>query len=213
MALAAKNLANGQLSNTATTLYTVPAGKTTIVKSILLHNTDTTDQEIILYLLTTTGRVVFRKVLEPATTTIFEPDTAYVIEDSHTIEAQSTSASVVDYWISGAEESTPVSGLIPAHLVDGQLPDVLTTIYTAPAATVVYLTGMTFYNTDNVLIGQRVQVWLSDGTSRKILDVCLRSFEHMYIPLHVVLDTGDTIEVQCETTNVVDYWIDGIKEV
>ena len=212
MALVAKNLANGQLSNTATTLYTVPAGKTTIIKSILLHNTDTTDQTVVLYLNDTTARVIFRKVLAPKATVVFEPETAYVITDSYTIDAESTTGAVVDYWISGAEETTPGSGLVPTHLVDGQLPLAATTIYTAPGATTVYLTGITLYNTDNILVGQQCQIWLSDGTSRKIFDICLRSFEHIYIPLHVVLDTGDTIDVQCETANVVDYWIDGILE-
>jgi len=103
MVIAIKQLANGQLPSTVGDLYTVPAGTTAIIKSISLVNTNTSDETINLYVLKSGGT---RRRIIPKNMT-FYVQYMTVVDDEITLEAgdkiqgDTTTASKVDYVVSG----------------------------------------------------------------------------------------------------------------
>ena len=104
MAIVAKALADGQLPNAKGTLYTTPAATVTYVKSIICHNLNTTDETMFLCVNRTgTSRVLVQAVL--ATKETLQFDEPLTLEAADIIEGMTTTASKVDYTISGAEEA------------------------------------------------------------------------------------------------------------
>ena len=74
MTITAKQLADGQLPNAEGDLYTCPAGTTTYVKSITLHNTDAAAHTCTVLLLPSGGvaRVIIDVALGAGYTTYVE---------------------------------------------------------------------------------------------------------------------------------------------
>ena len=107
MAYAFKSLSDGQLSAAKSTLYTVPADTTTVIKLITLVNTNTTTEIVNLYFKANGGtsrRIIPEDMqLKPGYSLIF--DDGIFLETSDIIEGDTTTASKVDYIISGVEQS------------------------------------------------------------------------------------------------------------
>ncbi len=102
--ISAKVLADGQLPSSKGTIYTVPASTSAYVRCVRMHNTNTTDETINVYLKPgSTSRQVGRWTL--ATRETLEVDLALTLEAGDLIEADTTTASKVDYVITGAEET------------------------------------------------------------------------------------------------------------
>ena len=106
MAATPKALANGQLPSSKTTLYTASSSSSikTIVASIILTNTTAGSLTVNLYLKASGG--TSRKILDTYSlaahaTYVFQPHA--VIETSGVIEGDASSATSIDYWITGAE--------------------------------------------------------------------------------------------------------------
>lgn len=102
-----KQLANGQLANSIGDLYTVPASTQTIVKSITLVNTNTTTEVVNLYVLKAAGTA--RRII-PKDTTLYTKyllvaDDTYTLGAGDKIQGDTTTASKVDFVISGVEEA------------------------------------------------------------------------------------------------------------
>ena len=100
-----KQLANGQLPVSIGTLYTVPASTSTIVKSITLVNTDTVTRTVNLYISTGTARRIIPKDLSLLAGESFRVDEVFTLEATHLIRGDASAASVVDYVISGVQET------------------------------------------------------------------------------------------------------------
>ena len=103
---AIKNLANGQLPNAKGTLYTVPASTDTIVRSIVLVNTNTTAEAVNLYFCPNAGtsvRLIPKDLsLGIGYSLVFDvPVTMGTAGDL--IQGDATTAAKVDYTISGVE--------------------------------------------------------------------------------------------------------------
>jgi hypothetical protein len=106
MALTIKALASGQLGASKATLYTVPGSTQTIIKSITLVNTDSVTRTVNLYINTAgTSRRVSPKDLSLPAGAMFELDRVITLEAADLIEGDASSAAVVDYAISGAENA------------------------------------------------------------------------------------------------------------
>jgi hypothetical protein len=100
-------LADGQLPRTQGTLFTGPAVTVTYVKRISLFNTNAAAQTIQLWLnVGGTPRKWRRYVLnEDESAEVLETGDAIILEAGDTIEAITTTASAVDYYICGVKET------------------------------------------------------------------------------------------------------------
>jgi len=100
-----KSLADGQLAAAKATLYTCPADTRTIIKTITLVNTDTSVRNVNLYVNTGTSRRIIPKNMELGIGYCFIFDDALTLEAGDLIEGDASLAAVVDYVISGVEET------------------------------------------------------------------------------------------------------------
>ena len=101
-----KVLAEGQLPNSKTTLYTVPGGKTTIVKTILLVNSSAGSRNVNLYVKPgSTSRLISPKNLSmlPGYSAEFEDNIS--LEAADVIEGSADASASVDYTIYGVEKT------------------------------------------------------------------------------------------------------------
>lgn len=105
MANTVKKLSHSALTaTTTTTLYTVPASTTTIIKEILLCNTDTSARTVTIQAGSTTGvadRILSALSLAPGETKILSLST--VLLTTETITGGASVTSVVSCLISGVE--------------------------------------------------------------------------------------------------------------
>lgn len=106
MALAIKNLAQGQLAATKGTIYTTPAVTQAIVKSITVVNTDVAARTINLYINSAgTSRRIVPKDLSLAIGACVTVDDVKTLEAGDLIEGDCSAATVADFLISGAENT------------------------------------------------------------------------------------------------------------
>lgn len=107
MAIAIKVLAQGQLANAKATLYTVPAVTSAYVKFFSVLNVAATAQNVEIFVNTAgTSRQIAYVTLAPNhSARIIDKDEALTLETGDLIEGLSTSATSVDYVITGAEEA------------------------------------------------------------------------------------------------------------
>jgi len=100
-----KLLADGQVANTEGAIYTVPASSIAYIKSVSFHNTNVATQTLILYVRNGAGssRVVARWSLLQDETGFYNGSIA--LEDGDTLRAVTTTASAVDYVITGVLEA------------------------------------------------------------------------------------------------------------
>ena len=109
MAFVGQSLADGQLPSSQAAIFTVPASNRAIVNYIHLHNTGTGPETVTLWLKRSgsTARVFIREPALEADATLFplEPSEEFTLSAGDTIEAQTTTATTVDYFITGALET------------------------------------------------------------------------------------------------------------
>lgn len=105
MAFTGKILAQGQLSNTKTTLYTVPAATRTFVRFFRCANVGVNAETILVFYKKSTSRRLGRAVLSVDEAVDFVEQDVLVLDAGDVLEGQTTNATSVDYIISGAEES------------------------------------------------------------------------------------------------------------
>jgi hypothetical protein len=106
MPIAIKALANGQLSTTQATLYTVPASKTAITKNMRFVNTsDSTAYTIKIYYKRSgqTARLILPKDLSIAPKNLVIDDQEVTMEAGDEIRGEASANTVIDYVISGIE--------------------------------------------------------------------------------------------------------------
>lgn len=99
-----KNLGEGQLPNSKTTLYTVPAGKTAIIRSILLVNTNASSRTVNIYAnFSGTSRRIVPANYVLGGSAKMEDTSAVTLEAGDFIEGDASVAAQVDYIISGVQ--------------------------------------------------------------------------------------------------------------
>lgn len=107
MSLTIKNLGVGQLAATVGDLYTVPAATTAIVRQLVLVNTDTVARTINLYYTKAAGsdRALFELAysIDPGKSVCL--DRVLTMGAGDKVRGSASSASKVDYIISGIERS------------------------------------------------------------------------------------------------------------
>jgi hypothetical protein len=104
VAFAPKNLANGTVPSTKTTVYTVPSGKYAIIRSIVLVPNGTVGLSINLYANFGTGsRRLCPKDMYIAPGDFVEHDISVTLASGDILEVDSSSAGDADYIISGVE--------------------------------------------------------------------------------------------------------------
>lgn len=102
-----KNLGNGQLTASKTTLYTVPLNATAIVRSIVLVNTTASTVLVNFYAnFGGASRRVLPLNLELTAGAMMEQSISITLEAGHILEGEASMASVIDFIINGVE-STP----------------------------------------------------------------------------------------------------------
>jgi hypothetical protein len=99
MAITAKVLARGTLTDASATLYTVPAATKAVITNIVFCNTDSSGQTITLEL---DGVDLTKDLAIPAKTTI-TLDLRQVLDAADLIEGVASTTSVVTFHISGVE--------------------------------------------------------------------------------------------------------------
>ena len=107
MAIAIKLLGEGQLSDSISDLYTVPASTTTIIKSITLVNTHTSAETVNLYVLKSgsTARRIIPKDLSLGIKYLLVFDDELTLGAADKIQGNTTTGSKVDYTINGVEQT------------------------------------------------------------------------------------------------------------
>jgi hypothetical protein len=109
MAFTGKSLADGFVASSQGALYTVPAVTTAYLSSLSLFCDTATPQTVQLYLKQSGGtarkwrRYVFNQQYDHAE--VFENGARLVLQAGDTVEAVTTTASVVAYFITGVEET------------------------------------------------------------------------------------------------------------
>ena len=107
MTVTIKSLKDGQLPDAKATLYTVPASTQTVVNRIRLVNTNSTAETVNLYFKASggTSRRIIPKDYSLAASAELIMDDVLTMEAADVVEGDTTTASQVDYVISGAENS------------------------------------------------------------------------------------------------------------
>jgi len=104
MATTHKKLDSGQLGSSTATIYTA-SGVTGMVKTIVLHNTNSTDEVAEVYFDGTAAADKMLKVtLQAGETLEWSLGHMVVVLDAETLKGKSTTASKVNYFIFGADE-------------------------------------------------------------------------------------------------------------
>ena len=99
-----KKLASGQVASSAGSIYSA-SGVTGYVKTIILHNTNTIVESVTLYNDGTGDSNKFLKLsLDPDETVTWEFGHMFVVADGDNIQADTTTASKVNFFLYGAEE-------------------------------------------------------------------------------------------------------------
>lgn len=102
MAVTAKSLAIGLATNSLTTVYTAPAATTTIVASAVFFNTDSVTRTVTFAVrVGGTDFIVAQVDLEANASLNFNE--RIVLETGYILRVMASTASVVNYVISGAE--------------------------------------------------------------------------------------------------------------
>ena len=98
-------LANGQLANSIGDIFT--ATKTTIIYSVTLVNTNTITESVNLYVLKASGtaRRIIPKDTNLYTLYLLVADDGYTLGIGDKLQGHTTTASKVDYVVSGVERS------------------------------------------------------------------------------------------------------------
>lgn len=107
MAIAAKQLADGQLPLAEAALYTAPGATTTYIKSIICCNTGAAARTINLYVRPSAGtsrRIVPKDLSLDVGDTLYLDD-PLVLDTGDAIRGDASAATEVDYTIYGAEET------------------------------------------------------------------------------------------------------------
>lgn|SRR5512138_490835 len=207
-------LGDGQVADSKGTIYTTPALTTAVLKSAVFHNGNSSAETLILYAHDgTASRILAQAVLQPDETFVY--DEPLVLETGDLLEAVTTTASIVDYWLSGETYTALGGSIVLARLASGTVPTTAGTVYTVPGSTKALLSHINLYNETAPSGGNpggRVEVWLNGGTDRQILDICLQSYTSFFWRIPVVLETGDTIEMVTDSGVTVHYWISGGEE-
>lgn len=107
MAIAPKVLAEGQLPNSKTTLYTVPGATTAYVRFINANNTGATEEVVQFFVRpgAASRRLGRYSLLANETARVLGQGEVITLEAGDLIEGQTTTAATVDYVITGAEEA------------------------------------------------------------------------------------------------------------
>jgi len=100
----AKALGEGQVASAKGTIYTVPASTWAYIKSITFYNTNATTQTLNVYLKPGATSRQIRKI-SLAQYESYEFSIPYLLEAGDLIEADTTTATAVDYVITGIEET------------------------------------------------------------------------------------------------------------
>lgn len=100
-------LADGQVASSKGTLYTVPGATVAYVRSASFHNTNAATQTLIVYVNASgTSRVIgYFTLQQHETAYLVTGGDAIVLAAGDLLEAVTTTATAVDYLITGVEET------------------------------------------------------------------------------------------------------------
>lgn len=99
-----KNLGNGELPSTKGTLYSAPADKTAIVRSIVLVNKTASAVTVNIYgNFTGTSRHLIPKDMQLQPGARYDDDMPITLDFADYIEGDASSASAVDFVLNGVE--------------------------------------------------------------------------------------------------------------
>ncbi len=106
MAVNIKLIAEGQLQSTEADLYTVPSGKTALIKTITLVNGNTSVETINIYILKSGSikRMIAPKDFQLGVQYMAVLDDEFTLEAGDKIRGITSTAGKVDYTIHGVEK-------------------------------------------------------------------------------------------------------------
>lgn len=198
--------------STKGTIYTSGTGETARIKTVVFHNYGAGDNEVILYGKTSGGssRQLGRQVLGTNSTWVYEQKHPIILANGDVLEAFATNASEVNYVVSGAESTTPTSGIIPKHIAGVSL----SYTYTVPTSTAFYLYHVILYAKSGAWnSGINVNIDIIDNTltAYTIFNVCMRQDDYLVFDAALNLQDGWQLDVYGDSANL-DVWIDGAEE-
>lgn len=101
------SLADGQVGTSKATIYTVPASTAAVVKSLVFFNTNASSQTLNVYVKRSgsVSRQIHREATMAQYASVNPLSETLFLSAGDVIEADTTTASAVDYFIGGATES------------------------------------------------------------------------------------------------------------
>jgi hypothetical protein len=188
-----EKLASGQLPSASNTLYTAPAGENVRVTRIVIHNTNSSSEDIQIKM---DGQVVVDFSLEAGGTYI--DATPRTLDALDLIEGHTDTASKVDYSISG------IVDVATEQLYGAQVPAAATTAYTVAAGQKLRVESITLHNSKSTALDISVKL-----DSRVIVDIELGGGHTHIIDGAGALDASETIVVEAEEASKIYAYITG----
>jgi hypothetical protein len=103
MAVTPKSLALAFIASTKTAIYTVPASTTAVVHSLVIHNINTTAENVLLYHNDGTSSLLYNLTVDADDTVHVElPGEGMVMETTHILEGITDTASKVNIQVNGS---------------------------------------------------------------------------------------------------------------
>jgi hypothetical protein len=206
-----KLLAQGDLSGSASTLYTVTSGWMGVVKNIVLCNHDTVDRTFDFFvngtgdsnrLCKTEPLKAGKRVILPETITLAATDT---------VRGNADSASKISYNIFGIETQGGTD--VIKVLAQGDLSNSVGTLYTVTSLYDGVVRNIVVCNHDTVT---RTFDFFVNGTAdsnRLCKTVTLLAGKRMILPETITLDPGDTIRGNADSASKISYNIFGVESL
>lgn len=108
MAFTAGSLGSGQIASSQGVLYTVPALSVAYLKSLSISHTSATPQTVIIYLKESGGTARRYRTFvlnEDESADVISPGSSIQLSAGDTLEAETTSATTVDWFLTGVVEA------------------------------------------------------------------------------------------------------------
>lgn len=211
MADSIKVLAQGDLSNSVGTLYTVTAAWMGVVKNIVLCNHDTVDRTVDFYVNGTADANRLCKT-EPikAGQRLILPETI-TLAATDTVRGNADSASKVSYNVFGIETQGGTD--VIKVLAQGDLPGTVGTLYTVTSLYDGLVKNIVVCNHDSVT---RTIDFFVNGTAdsnRLCKTYSILAGKRLILPETITLDPGDTVRGNADSASKISYNIFGIESL
>lgn len=201
------------VNNTPTTIFAPTSGNTTRINSVIFYANDSTDAQTVnlYYWDGAVSNLLASQYIQKAGTWVFKPEHPILLPDNYELRASSTDNSATTALVSGGFMTTPITGFVPTHFLDGQTNGSQIDLFTVDTGITGYLGHVIAYcyGTTSVTTGATFSVLINDGSDDYVVgEWCFRQGEYLVLDLGITLDEGWTASIT-GTLDKTNFWADG----